>query len=155
MTLKNVESFIENMLQWDTATTYPKKMNINFAIYTKKCLFIEINTEKIRVESFVSDGLLWTTSDRKGGSTKITDAIAQKILYIDDATFVSVKKDIAAAITALDICFTPVLPPADDFRPSGGSRRHCKRNPKKSTKRSKIVKHSSRTMSRRKYKNRK
>lgn len=153
MKLKNVKSFIENMLQWDTNTTYPKKMNIDFAIYTKKCLFIEINTEKIRVESFVSDGLVWTTSDGKGGSTKITDAITNQILYIDDDAFVNVTKDIAVAITALDICFKPVLPPADDFR--GGSRRHCKRNPKKSTKRSKIVKHSSRTMSRRKYKNRK
>lgn len=155
MKLKNVESFIENMLQWDTDTTYPKKMNIDFAIYTKKCLFIEINTEKIRVESFVSDGLVWTTSDRKGGSTKITDAITNQILYIDDDAFVNVTKDIAAAITALDIRFTPVLPPADDLGRRGGSRRHCKRNPKKSTKRSKIVKHSSRTMSRRKYKNRK
>lgn len=150
---KNVESFIENMLQWDTDTTYPKKMNIEFAI-KKKCLFININNEMIGLDNFVNDFILWT-QDGKGNRMDIGEAITQKIIYIDDDAFVNVTKDIAAAITALDIRFTPVLPPADDFRPSGGSRRHCKRNPKKSTKRSKIVKHSSRTMSRRKYKNRK
>ena len=154
--MKKVESFVKEskMLQWDTDTTYPKKVDIHFAI-SKHWLSININTdEMIELSSFVGDSIFWT-QDRKGKNMNIDEAIIQEKLYINNNKVGELTKDIAAAITALDICFKPVLPPADDFGSSGGSRRHCKRNPKKSTKRSKIVKHSSRTMSRRKYKNRK
>ena len=46
--MKKVESFVKEskMLQWDTDTTYPKKVDIHFAI-SKHCLSININTDEM------------------------------------------------------------------------------------------------------------
>lgn len=121
------------------------KINLYTAIQ-KACLFIKVHDDRyVSVNDFI-----WPTHENRNKYIKlkygylqpkqidITDAIRNKILLINEwkaKEYVDTQMSMRKSI--------------------GGSRRHCKRKPKKSTKRSRIVKHSTRTMSARKYKNRK
>lgn len=146
MTEKKVTGYLidntNRWLLWGTDIDNVKKINLHTAIQ-KPCLFIKVHDD---IYVNVKD-LIWPTKSNPNTDIKlkygyeemyINDAIIAGVLFIDEwkaKEYVDTQMSMQKSL--------------------GGTHRHCKRKPKKSTKRSRIVKHSTRTMSARKYKNRK